>query len=169
MKHNISVRAMVFEDINRVSEIYSKVYNPTYVSFGDLASGLADSSGSPTENADRIFYEEVVDLIRNSKTTEGQFVATIDGEVAGFALASLKETDAGHLECWLNDLGVHPDYQGLKIGRKIVEKAIEWGCQGNAKYFLLESGFNNEQAHHFFEGVGFHPLAIVFHRVAPLS
>jgi len=163
----INIQAMSLDDVAKVVEIYSKVYNSAYVSFGELAAGLADSSGFPTENAVELFREEVVSLVTSSD--EGQFVATIDGCVAGFALASLEDTVAGHIECWLSDMGVLPDYQGRKIGRKLVEKVIEWGCQENAKYFLLESGLDNEQAHRFFEGAGFHPLAIVFHRVASPS
>lgn len=168
MEQVINIRVMSLDDVDKVVEIYGKVYNSAYVSFGELAAGLADSSGSPTGNVVELFRDEVVGLITGSD--EGQFVAIIDGSVAGFALASLEDTDAGHIECWLNDMGVLPDYQGRKIGRKLVERVVEWGCQGNAKYFLLESGLDNEQAHRFFEGVGFHPLAIVFHRAAsPLT
>lgn len=165
MEQTISIRAMNLDDVDKVVEIYSKVYNSAYVSFGELAAGLADGPGSPTENAVELFREEVVGLVTNSDA--GQFVATIDDDVAGFALASLEGTVAGHIECWLNDMGVLPGYQGRKIGRKLVDKVIEWGSKGDAKYFLLESGLDNEQAHRFFEGTGFHPLAIVFYRDAP--
>lgn len=168
MRSDMQIRRMAIEDVSQVVEIYDRVYDFTYVSFGELACGLADRSGLPAQNAVEIFREEVLRLIDRSQEKEGGFVATIEGNIAGFALASLRETDAGHLECWLEDLGVLPDYQGRQIGRQLVDRVIEWGCQENAQYFLLESGLNNKKAHLFFESSGFHPLAIVFHRVASL-
>jgi GNAT superfamily N-acetyltransferase len=164
MNQDIQIREMTLNDVDKVVQIYYKVYNSAYISFGELAAGLADGPGRPTGNAVDLFREEVIGLVTGS--AEGQFVASIGNDVAGFALASLEDTDAGHLECWLNDLGVLPDYQGKKIGRRLVDRVIEWGTQGNAKYFLLESGLDNEQAHSFFETVGFHPIAVVFHRDA---
>ena len=168
MRSDMQIRRMAIEDVSQVVEIYDRVYDSTYVSFGELACGLADRSGLPVQNAVEIFREEVLRLINCSQEKEGGFVAIVEGKVTGFALASLKETDAGHFECWLEDLGVLPDSQGRQIGRQLVDRVIEWGCQENAQYFLLESGFKNDRAHRFFESSGFHPLAIVFHRVASL-
>jgi GNAT superfamily N-acetyltransferase len=165
-QYTIEVREMKLDDVDMVVKIYSEIYNASYVSFGELAAGLADSPASPTENASNLFQEEIVNLITSSDTGTRQIVATVDNDIAGFALASLENTIAGHLECWLNDMGVLPDYQGKRIGKKLVEDVIAWGSKGNAKYFLLESGLDNENAHHFFEGVGFHPMSIVFYRDA---
>jgi GNAT superfamily N-acetyltransferase len=55
-------------------------------------------------------------------------------------------------------------WQGNGIGKVLIEQVFDWGKQGKAKYFLLESGLKNESAHHLFEHLGFQPLAVVFWR-----
>jgi ribosomal protein S18 acetylase RimI-like enzyme len=172
MEQAISVREMTIDDVDSVIEIYDRVYNSKYISFGELAAGLAIKSGvhfERAENALEIFREEVVGLVSKSEAENSevkQFVGIVDNVIAGFALANLETTKAGHIECWLNDLGVLSDYRRRRIGSQLVDKVIEWGTKHNAKYFLLESGIDNELAHRLFEKKDFHPLAIVFYREA---
>jgi ribosomal protein S18 acetylase RimI-like enzyme len=169
MEQVIDVREMTLDDVDAVIEIYDKVYDSKYISFGELAAGLATEPGVTAENALELFREEVVGLVSKSEAGSSevrQFVGIVDGVVAGFALANLETTDAGHIECWLNDLGVLSNYRGRRIGSQLVDKVIEWGTKHNAKYFLLESGMDNELAHRLFEKKEFHPLAVVFYREA---
>jgi len=156
----VSVREMECADLDKVIEVYEKVYNPSYISFGELSAGKATAPGVPSENAFEVFREELIGLLEDSES--GHFVGVVNNEVVGFALASLNPTVAGHIECWLDDLGVEPEYQGKRIGRRLVENVLIWGIEKGAKYTLLESGLNNEDAHRLFHSMGFKELSFVF-------
>lgn len=134
--------------------------NPSYISFGELSAGRATAPGVPSEKAFELFREEVIGLLEDSDS--GHFVGVVNDEVVGFALASLNPAVAGHIECWLDDLGVDPEYQGKRIGRRLVENVLSWGVEKGAKYTLLESGLDNEGAHRLLQSMGFKELSFVF-------
>ena len=163
MDSTVVIRLMTQNDVEAVVAIYDRIYTPAYISFGELASGLAIAPDKPAPDAIQIFREEVTGLTEASQG--GLFVAELDGQVVGFALASINPV-SGHSECWLNDLGVDPEYQGRGCGRQLIEAVLAFGAAGNARYFLLESGIKNESAHHAFERMGFHPMAMVFYKSA---
>ena len=161
MAKRFNLRTMSLGDVDQVVEIYAQAYSADYISFSELAAGLAEAPGVIAEDAIDIFQDELIEILTESSA--GSFVAEAKGEIVGFAMASVEEADAGHMECWLNDLCVLPSYQGQNLGTQLIEAVVEWGRVNNVKYVLLESGAQNTQAHKVFEGVGFKPMATVFH------
>lgn len=153
---------MLVSDIDVVSSIYAEVLDPTYISYSELGEGKAEAFGKLSENAPAIFREQLVKLQDSDR--HGFFVASVNDDVIGFALASLHQVEAGHLECWLDDIGVSPEWQRRGIARAMIAHVFEWGALAGAKYYLLESGVQNEGAHHLFESLGFQPLSTVFWR-----
>lgn len=156
----VKINKMSAAEIEAVTKIYAEILHPDYISFSELAEGKAEGVGRLSNQAANIFQEQLVALLDSQR--HGFFVATVDNNIVGFALASLHQTEAGHIECWLDDIGVMLVWQKNGIGKALVEHVLEWGKEGNAKYILLESGLENEQAHHLFEHLGFRPLSIVF-------
>lgn len=156
----ITIREMTSADLDDVTRLYVEVFNPSYISFSEISEGKADASGMPSNQASSIFRKQLASHLSNSPC--GLFVAIFDGNVVGFAISSLRCAEAGHIECWLDDLGVSHNYRGQGIGEKLVKQVQDWGHQEEAKYYFLESGVRNEGAHHLFERLGFHPLAVVF-------
>ena len=156
------IRRMVSADIDAVTSDYAEVLDPSYISFSELAEGKATDSFTLSSRASNIFREQLADLFDSSD--HGFFVVTVNDEVIGFALASLHKTEAGHMECWLDDIGVRPKWRGHGFARALVSQVFNWGTEGQASYFLLESGVRNESAHHLFEELGFQPLSAVFWR-----
>lgn len=162
MKQAIAVKKMSAAEIEPVTSIYTEILHPSYISFSELAEGKAEGLGKLSGRATDIFREQLVALLDSD--SHGFFVATVTDNIVGFALASLHQTEAGHIECWLDDIGVRHKWQKNGIGKALVEQVLDWGRQRNARYFLLESGLKNESAHHLFEHLGFQPLSIVFWR-----
>jgi GNAT superfamily N-acetyltransferase len=162
-KHRVTVRRMLLADIDRVAEIYAEVLNSTYISFSELAEGKAKDPNRLSKDAVSIFLRQVSSLIDSH---EHMFLVAVDGDVVGFALASIHLAEAHHLECWVDDICVAHKRQGEGVATQLVEKVLEWGSRKKVKYFLLESGINNESAHRAFVSLGFEPLATVFWRTA---
>ena len=161
MAKRFNIQTMGLGDVDQVVELYAQAYSTDYISFSELAAGLADAPGAIAEDAIDIFQDDLIEILTES--ADGNFVAKEKGDVVGFALASVEEAPAGHMECWLNDLAVSPGARGQSLGKQLIERVIEWGKGQNVKYFLLESGLNNSKSHQLFEGMGFQPMATVFH------
>ncbi|MBD2513165.1 GNAT family N-acetyltransferase [Nostoc muscorum FACHB-395] len=156
----VIIREMISTDLNAVTRIYEEVFNPTYISFSELAEGKAVGFALPSPEAGTIFRKQLIGRLYTSSS--GLFVACSENNIVGFALASLHTTEAGHIECWLDDIGVSHIYRCQGIAKMLAKQVQDWGNQNGAKYYLLESGIQNETAHRLFEQLGFHPLAIVF-------
>jgi ribosomal protein S18 acetylase RimI-like enzyme len=78
------------------------------------------------------------------------FVAEKDGVVVGFLLGDIRGTEFGKdIKGWIDMMGVHPKYQRLGIGQRLVETFCEV-CERNkvdVQVFLRE---DDEQMKRFF-------------------
>lgn len=162
MRQDLVIRNMGAEDIDAVAKIYEEVLEPSYISYSELGEGKAKALGELSENAVTIFRGQLQSLMNS--TRHGFFVASINRSIVGFAFASLHKADAGHTECWLDDICVSCGWQHQNIGRTLVTKVLEYGIEHDAMYYLLESGIHNASAHHLFESLGFQPLSMVYWR-----
>jgi ribosomal protein S18 acetylase RimI-like enzyme len=162
MPQQVAIRRLTVADVDAVTRVYAEVLEPSYISFSELGEGKAEGFSKLSPNAPLIFREQLVQLLDSPQ--HGFFVATINDEVVGFALASISTTEGGHQECWLDDLGVSHRQRQRGIAKALVSQVFTWGDEANASYYLLESGVRNESAHHLFESLGFEPLATVFWR-----
>lgn len=162
MEQTITIRRLEAADVDVVTDIYAEVLEPSYISFSELGEGKAAGPGRLDDRAAAIFRSQLLSLL--SSAQHGFFVACLDEEIAGFVLASLHEAEAGHTECWLDDIGVRQNQQRRGLARALAEQVFDWGAGGGANYFLLESGVRNEGAHRLFHSLGFEPLATVFWR-----
>jgi GNAT superfamily N-acetyltransferase len=153
---------MISADIDAVTSVYAEVLDPSYISFSELGEGKAKDSSTLSPHAPSIFREQLAHLLHSSQ--HGFFVATVNNELVGFALASLHKAEAGHMECWLDDLGIRRNWRGQGIAKTLVSQVFNWGAEERVSYYLLESGVRNESAHHLFETLGFQPLSTVFWR-----
>jgi ribosomal protein S18 acetylase RimI-like enzyme len=83
------------------------------------------------------------------------FVAEKDGVVVGFLLGDIRGTEYGKdIKGWIDMMGVHPNYQRLGIGQRLVETFCEV-CEQNkvdVEVFLRE---DDEQMKRFFSILDF--------------
>ena len=162
MQQQPVIRHMAAADVEAVATLYAAVLDPSYISFSELGEGKADGPSKLSSGAAGIFREQLTALLHSP--CHGFFVAAVDNEVVGFALGSLHRAEAGHTECWLDDLGVGLRWRRRGIAKALVSQIFLWGTAKNASYYLLESGVRNESAHALFESLGFRPLSTVFWR-----
>jgi GNAT superfamily N-acetyltransferase len=162
MPQDVDIRRLVAADVEPVTEIYAEVLDPSYISFSEVGEGKTEGFSKLSPEAPAIFRRQLAALVDSPR--HGFFVATSGGQPVGFALASVHTTEAGHVECWLDDLGVGFEWRRRGVAKALVSRVFEWGAGQGASYFLLESGVRNESAHHLFEQLGFRPLAVVFWR-----
>lgn len=162
MQQQLEIRPMAAADVEAVTALYAEVLDPSYISFSELGEGKADGPSELSAGAPGIFRDQLAALVHSPR--HGFFVATIGDEVVGFALGSLHRAEAGHTECWLDDLGVGHKWRRRGVAKALVSRVFVWGAAGNASYYLLESGVRNESAHDLFESLGFRPLSTVFWR-----
>ncbi len=84
-----------------------------------------------------------------------ELVAIADGAVAGFIVFRSASRMASHAHVAELAIAVHPAFQGLGIGRKLVEAAcVEAKAQGKRKLSLRVMA-TNEKAIAFYEKLGF--------------
>src|SRR5690349_10051766 len=114
MEQTIRIKKMSATEIEAVTNIYAEILHPSYISFSELAEGKAEGFGKLSEDAADIFRKQLVELVDSD--THSFFVATADDDIVGFVLASLHHTEAGHIECWLDDIGVRHAWRGNGIG-----------------------------------------------------
>ena len=149
-------------DVDAVADLYADILGAAYISFSELKEGKATAPGRLTDHAPAIFREQLVSHVSTAR--HGFYVALAGGEVVGFVLASLHQADAGHTECWIDDIGVRRAWRRRGVATALLEQACRWGTAEGAKYFLLESGVQNRSAHLLCEQLGFEPLSVVLWR-----
>lgn len=159
MEQSIEIRRMTVSDVEVVTGIYRDILDETYISFSELSEGKATEPGRLTARAPIIFREQLVSNISREKL--GFFVAVMGDNIVGFVLASLHQAEAEHTECWIDDLGVRHAWRRHGVGTILTRRALDWGTNEGAKYFLVESGVQNHSAHDLLEHLGFKPLSIV--------
>jgi len=97
------------------------------------------------------------------------YVAVAQGQVVGTFAMLIMENLAhfGAPSAVIEDMVVHPDWQGRGIGTSMVEHALRV-CGENRCYKLaLSSGLRRERAHAFYESLGFERHGYSFRTLLP--
>lgn len=160
------IRPMLPSDVEEVVSIYAEVLSPAYISFTEIGEGKAADPRELAPQAVEIFQRQLIGYVGNP--SHGCFVAhRNDAALTGFVLVSLRRTEAGLVECWLDDVCVRVQARSSGVGTALVDAALAWAKQGGAGYALLESGIRNHEAHELFSRRGFEPVSTVFWRSLP--
>ena len=93
------------------------------------------------------------------------FVAEKDGKIAGL-VTMVTAMAIGHPNGYtkINGLGVLPEYQNRGIGRMLLKKAEELAMENGTRYLGLASGFMREEAHAFYEHMGYKKTSYWFRK-----
>lgn len=85
------------------------------------------------------------------------FVALVDSSIVGtFALLIMDNlAKRGRRSGVVEDVAVSPDWQGRGIGRAMMEHAAQECSRANCYKFSLSSNLRREEAHRFYEALGF--------------
>jgi len=79
------------------------------------------------------------------------FSAEVDGKLAGRIRMLKWWNQFGYVE----DLVVNPEYRGLDIGRKLLERGIQWARENNFPGVMLETQDDNVPACMLYQSCGF--------------
>jgi len=102
------------------------------------------------EPYERNYAAEDVDYsFGNASTTI--FFAETNGNLAGRIKMMKWWNQFGYVE----DLVVNPEYRGMGIGRKLLERGIQWARENNFPGVMLETQDDNVPACTLYQGCGF--------------
>ena len=93
------------------------------------------------------------------------YVAEADGKVVGL-ITMATALAIGHPTGYtkINGLGVLPEYRKMGIGKKLIEQAEQEAVRNGTRYLGLASGLTRENAHKFYEHLGFKKTSYWFRK-----
>ena len=77
------------------------------------------------------------------------------GKIIGFVHAQMYESFYSDLGLNILGLAVNPDFQGRGIGRKLMNKLEDHAVDNNISFIRLNSALKREEAHKFYEHIGY--------------
>lgn len=134
---NFSIRQATIDDVPSILNIY--------------AAALDNNKVLAIEDAKKIF-------IKQSQYPDYHvFLAELDNEAVGtFALLVMENmAHMGTPSAVVEDVGVLPGLQGKGIGKKMMEYALNYAKEKGCYKMSLSSNLRREQAHQFYESLGF--------------
>ncbi len=122
---------------------------------------LADAKRIYEINRDALGYDFPLDKTKSRledilcKDSNMLFAAECDSRVVGYIHAA--DYDCSYTVSLKNllALAVDTDYQGMGIGRQLIERVLQWAKQSGSEGVRLVSGSNRTHAHGFYEHCGF--------------
>ena len=93
------------------------------------------------------------------------FVAEADGRIVGL-VTMVTAMAIGHPGGYtkINGLGVLPEYRGMGIGGMLLKRAEDAAMENGTRYVGLASGFKREEAHAFYERMGYQKTSYWFRK-----
>ena len=79
----------------------------------------------------------------------------ITRKIIGFVHVQMYESFYSDLGLNILGLAVNPDFQGRGIGRKLMNKLEEYAVDNNISFIRLNSALKREEAHKFYEHIGY--------------
>ena len=76
-------------------------------------------------------------------------------KIIGFVHAQMYEGFYSDLGLNVLGLAVNPDFQGRGIGKKLMNKLEEYAVDNNISFIRLNSALKREEAHKFYEHIGY--------------
>lgn len=79
----------------------------------------------------------------------------ITRKIIGFVHAQMYESFYSDLGLNILGLAVNPDFQGKGIGKKLMSKLENYAVENNISFIRLNSAMKREDAHNFYEHIGY--------------
>jgi GNAT superfamily N-acetyltransferase len=152
-----------------LASFFARNVDPEYISHSELQGQRAPWPGEWDPNLVQIVRDEIEPRLAATKdgapevTSRPVLVAEENGTVIGLALVTFAGT-APVPFANIEDVIVAPARRGRGIGKVLMNWIATEALARNICRLFLESGINNERAHHFFEREGFHIMSVVMMR-----
>lgn len=134
---NITIRVATITDVPEILKIY--------------AAALDNHQVLTVEEAEKIFVRQ------NQYPDYHVFMAENEHQAVGtFALLVMENmAHMGMPSAVVEDVGVLPEFQGFGIGKKMMAYALQYAKAKGCYKMSLSSNLRREQAHQFYESLGF--------------
>lgn len=142
----ITLRKAVLDDAQAITEVRIETWNATYASILDSEFLVSQTVEEGTSRLRTILAEEAL----LPETAPVRMVATSEGKVVGFSVCRNKPTEPFIGEWFLQALYIHPTFQGLGIGSKMINATKAEGRSRGASRMLLHVFSENEPAQKFY-------------------
>ena len=76
-------------------------------------------------------------------------------KIIGFVHAQMYESFYSDIGLNILGLAVNPDFQGRGIGRKLMNKLEQYAVENRISFIRLNSAMKREEAHKFYEHIGY--------------
>jgi GNAT superfamily N-acetyltransferase len=151
-----------------LAEFFARHVGPEYISHSELQGPRALSPNQWRAGLPEILREEIEPRLAQTKaapspSSQPILVAERDGALVGLSFVTFAGA-AGVPFAIVEDLIVIPEMRSSGIGKAILDWIVAEAKIRNIHRLFLESGVQNEHAHHFFEREGFHTVSIVMMR-----
>ena len=151
------IREAKVEDLEAIQELSIKL--------SDKEAEEFDPTIDPEWNS----TEEAVDYYRKRINEENGFamVAEDDGQITGYVLGSITDTEAYREDLNIAELGsmyILPEYRSQGIGTELMEQFNSWSKEKDADRLRVEATAQNEDAIRFYRDNGFEDYALTLER-----
>ncbi|MFD1465759.1 GNAT family N-acetyltransferase [Lapidilactobacillus mulanensis] len=125
------------------------------------AAVITDAESLHQVNAEELHYDYALAETQNrlayilTKDWQKIFVASINGEFAGYVQVSEYLETYGDKMANIMGLAVLSRYQGEGVGKALMHQAELWAQEIGAKGVRLNSGEERKEAHLFYEHIGY--------------
>ena len=111
---------------------------------------------------ERLPADVFIALVRKEIAEEraAVFVADVDGQVMGYAFATVKAESwkaLAHEAGYVHDLVIDPAAQRRGLGAALLERAVRWIEAQGVSQIMLWTAMPNKTAHALFKRAGFRP------------
>lgn len=96
---------------------------------------------------------------------EGCFVALYEGKLAGYITTTVNTVASRGV---IANIAVRTQFQGKKIGRALIERALEWFRTEGLQQAKIETLVTNQAGQHLYTAMGFEEVARQIHFAMPL-
>lgn len=121
----------------------------------------------------RMFYEHPSDVeackqFLQERMQDNQsviYIATADGEAAGFTQLYPIFSSAGLKRTWLlNDIYVKDEYRKQHVASRLLDEAMQLGKETDSAWLLLQTSIDNYAAHIVYQKKGWERLDDIFYQ-----
>jgi len=157
---NVDIKKGKLKNIGKYLSIFNEVKHDSYISHGEVLCGRATHDMKWADDIIKQMKHEFVYYIFSRKCF--LFEILLSGEIEGFAIIELDKKVKAAV---LSDIMVKKNNQGKGVGKEALRKIEEYLKKKGVGIILLESGINNESAHHFFEKNGYKKISAEFSKI----
>ena len=158
-------RVTTDDDARRTAAFFAANLTTSYISHSELQIGRAVDETTWAGDIETILHEEILERLpgRPDGATMGVWILEEAGAILAMAYLT-HVSNARQSYSVIEDMVVATPARGSGVGSRLMEFLVAESRRAGSASIFLESGLNNESAHHFFHKTGFHQVSIVMRK-----